>query len=61
MCPICKNSIKSTDNFCRTCLADLRPFQTKCDGCGAGFIIPRQDINYCPFCWGDSFSPPAEA
>lgn len=60
MCPVCKNTIETTDNFCRTCCADLRPLQTKCNGCGAGFVCPTE-LNYCPFCGGDSFSPPAEA
>ena len=59
MCPVCKNSIESTDNFCRTCRADLRPYQTKCDGCGAGFLVPPE-LKYCPYCAGDSFSPPAQ-
>lgn len=59
MCPICKSPIESTDNFCSMCRADLRPFQTKCDNCGAG-LIPQREIKGCPFCGGDSLSPPAE-
>lgn len=65
MCPYCKAEIESTDNFCRMCAADLRPFQTRCENCGTGFnnwmFGSDYKMNNCPMCASTSLTPPAQA
>jgi hypothetical protein len=63
MCPKCNAEIEDTDNFCPMCRMDLRPFQTKCNNCDAGFHLwmdqkRKLTFNCCPLCGESYFSPP---